>query len=124
MHYPERLREGEDVQDDVTAVDGKPAQHMNQSVFSMIAAAGSRVDFHARFDEESSDSEGDQGNSEPRPSTEPRDATRDAEGVLDDVPGKSSVAPQAKKHNKVLGKKGSPTFPKLNLKTIKERNYM
>lgn len=56
---PERLGHGDDDQEDVTApVLGSRAspQYMNQSIFSMIAAAGSRTDFHARFDE-SSDSE-------------------------------------------------------------------
>lgn len=60
-HIPERLRHGDDEQEDVTApVAGTrgPPQYMNQSIFSMIAAAGSRTDFHARFDE-SSDSEDD-----------------------------------------------------------------
>ena len=63
---PERLRQGEDEQEDVTAAGhgGRiPPQYMNQSVFSMIAAAGSRTDFHKRFDE-SSDSEDDGGQTE------------------------------------------------------------
>jgi sterol 3beta-glucosyltransferase len=58
-HIPERLRQGDDEQEDVTApAPGSRVapQYMNQSIFSMIAAAGSRTDFHARFDE-SSDSE-------------------------------------------------------------------
>jgi sterol 3beta-glucosyltransferase len=53
---PERLRHGDDDQEDVTApVAGtrRSPQYMNQSIFSMIAAAGSRTDFHARFDESS-----------------------------------------------------------------------
>ena len=57
VQYPERLKVGEDVHEDVTAAKGMPAQQMNQSVFSMIAAAGSKVDFNARFEDESSDSE-------------------------------------------------------------------
>ncbi|KAI1619836.1 sterol 3beta-glucosyltransferase [Exophiala viscosa] len=58
-HMPARLSLGADAQDDVTAPSrgrNAPAQYMNQSIFSMIAAAGSRTDFNARFDE-SSDSE-------------------------------------------------------------------
>ena len=58
-HIPSRLKVGDDAQDDVTApVRGNnvPATYMNQSIFSMIAAAGSRTDFNTRFDE-SSDSE-------------------------------------------------------------------
>ena len=59
VHFPERLRYGEDKNDDVTAANGKTVQYMNQSVFSMIAAAGSKTNFHARFEDESSDSEED-----------------------------------------------------------------
>ncbi|KIW88993.1 uncharacterized protein Z519_10477 [Cladophialophora bantiana CBS 173.52] len=58
-HIPSRLRLGDDAQEDVTAPNrgsNMPAQYMNQSIFSMIAAAGSRTDFNTRFDE-SSDSE-------------------------------------------------------------------
>jgi sterol 3beta-glucosyltransferase len=60
-HIPSRLRLGDDAQDDVTAPSrgrNAPAAYMNQSIFSMIAAAGSRTDFNTRFDE-SSDSEDD-----------------------------------------------------------------
>ena len=58
---PTRLRLGDDAQDDVTAPTRggqNPAQCMNQSIFSMIAAAGSRTDFNTRFDD-SSDSDED-----------------------------------------------------------------
>ena len=56
---PTRFRQSDDTSEDVTAparaaVEG--AQYMNQSIFSMIAAAGSRADFNTRFDD-SSDSE-------------------------------------------------------------------
>lgn len=57
LQYPERLKVGNDEHEDVTAAKGMPAQQMNQSVFSMIAAAGSKVDFNARFEDGSSDSE-------------------------------------------------------------------
>ncbi|KIV96576.1 hypothetical protein, variant [Exophiala mesophila] len=58
---PSRLRGADDDQEDVTAAsrgNKTSAQYMNQSIFSMIAAAGSKTDFNARFDE-SSDSEDD-----------------------------------------------------------------
>lgn len=57
LQYPERLNVGNDEHEDVTTAKGMPAQQMNQSVFSMIAAAGSKVDFNARFEDGSSDSE-------------------------------------------------------------------
>ena len=58
---PTRLRLGDDALDDVTAparTGNNPSQYMNQSIFSMIAAAGSRTDFNTRFDD-SSDSDDD-----------------------------------------------------------------
>lgn len=67
---PARLRFSEDAQDDVTAPtrgSGAPAQYMNQSIFGMIAAAGSRTDFNQRFDE-STDSETDLATKEQRES--------------------------------------------------------
>lgn len=61
---PHRLRWNEDDQEDLTAPPretggrGDRFQYMHQSVFSMIAAAGSKSNFHARFD--TSDSEGEE----------------------------------------------------------------
>ena len=57
---PERFRDGEDAEEDCTALHGANA-YMNQSVFGMIAAAGSTVDFNSRFDGQSSDEEEDVG---------------------------------------------------------------
>lgn len=61
---PDRFKDGEDAQFDFTAPprgmgsrDGN-VHYMQQSLFSMIAAVGSKSDFHARFDE-SSDSDGE-----------------------------------------------------------------
>ena len=63
---PERFKDGADCQDDVTAARGTNAQNMNQSVFSMIAAASSKTDFHARFDDSSeSDEEAEPEASQP-----------------------------------------------------------
>ncbi|CAG8275388.1 unnamed protein product [Penicillium salamii] len=64
---PPRFRDGDDAQIDFTAPpqgigsrDGN-MHYMQQSLFSMIAAVGSKSDFHARF-EESSDSDGEPEN--------------------------------------------------------------
>lgn len=54
IDMPERFRDGDDADDDCTAPHGANT-YMNQSVFGMIAAAGSQVDFNARFDPASSD---------------------------------------------------------------------
>lgn len=64
MDVPDRLKDGDDAQEDVTApkgMKGPAAQYMNQSIFSMITAAGSKADLQSRFDEESSGSEGESG---------------------------------------------------------------
>lgn len=56
MEIPERFKDGDDEDDDCTAPKGQNGL-MNQSVFGMIAAAGSQVDFNARFDGQSSEDE-------------------------------------------------------------------
>lgn len=56
IDMPERFRDGDDADEDCTAPRGASA-YMNQSVFGMIAAAGSQADFNARFDTISSDDE-------------------------------------------------------------------
>ncbi|KAJ6033355.1 hypothetical protein N7444_011126 [Penicillium canescens] len=62
---PERFKDGDDAQFDFTAPprgmgtrDGN-VHYMQQSLFSMIAAVGSKSDFHTRFDE-SSDSDAEE----------------------------------------------------------------
>jgi len=60
MDIPERFRDGDDAEEDCTAPPDSKA-YMNQSVFGMIAAAGSQVDFNARFDAQSSDDEDESG---------------------------------------------------------------
>lgn len=55
-NLPERFSNDEDDQEDVTAPHGKAAC-MNQSIFSMITAAGSRTNFNARFDDDGSSSD-------------------------------------------------------------------
>lgn len=61
---PDRLKDDHDAQIDFTAPPAGSGsregnlQYMQQSIFGMIAAVGSRSDFHARFDE-SSDSDGE-----------------------------------------------------------------
>ncbi|RDL31791.1 Sterol 3-beta-glucosyltransferase [Venustampulla echinocandica] len=68
MEIPERFKDGEDADHDYTSLQGGNA-YMNQSVFGMIAAAGSQVDFNARFDGQSSDEEEDSTEPEPEPSS-------------------------------------------------------
>jgi sterol 3beta-glucosyltransferase len=66
MVIPERFRDGDDADEDCTAVPrGRKA--LNQSVFGMItAASGSQVDFNSRFPVDmSSDEEDEEGSGEP-----------------------------------------------------------
>ena len=116
VQYPDRLKEGDDVNEDVTAPKGQSGQHMNQSVFSMIAAAGSKVDFHARFEGESSDSEDDD-----QASSKPPIVEEHLERRGDDTASRSR---SKKQQEKSVEGRGFRHLPKLNLKTIKEKNYM
>lgn len=118
VQYPERLREGEDAQEDVTAAAGKPAQYMNQSIFSMITAAGSRVDFNARFEEDSSDSEYEQETK--KRDQEPASSTRQH----NDRSAKSADDPQPEDSREISAERRGIRLPKLNLRTIKEKSYM
>ncbi|EEA20717.1 UDP-glucose:sterol glycosyltransferase [Talaromyces marneffei ATCC 18224] len=69
-NVPDRLKNNDDEQEDFTAppknLAGRDISYMHQSVFSLIAAAGSRSDFHSRFDE-SSDSDGEDSEGKKRP---------------------------------------------------------
>ncbi|KAL9125542.1 MAG: hypothetical protein Q9217_005265 [Psora testacea] len=121
----ERLREGEDAQEDVTAANGKPAQYMNQSVFSMIAAAGSKVDFHARFYEESSESEDEQDPSKHSLLTDTFESSTAPLGQHDEVPEETDRRAKSGKDKEKAGeRRGYRTVPKLSLRTIREKNYM
>ena len=67
VDMPERLKYGDDAgEEEITANSEGPTMYMdmNQSIFGLIAAAGSRVDFTDRFQLPSSDEEGGGGDSE------------------------------------------------------------
>ncbi|XXH01041.1 hypothetical protein Hte_007392 [Hypoxylon texense] len=62
MELPDRLKDhGDDVDEDVLPPSQGPQMfmNMNQSIFGLIAAAGSNVDFNDRFEGQSSDEEDD-----------------------------------------------------------------
>jgi len=121
VQYPYQLREGEDAQEDVTAAAGKPAQYMNQSVFSMITAAGSRVDFNARFEDESSDDEYEQGPTNGTTSVEATSASPDLSVETD---GSCALSKRPKNLRLKSAERRGTHLPSLNLGTIKEKNYM
>lgn len=114
VQYPERLKKGEDVHEDVTAMKGKPSQNMNQSVFSMIAAAGSKVDFHARFEDDSSDSEVD----------EPSKAVHDLQGQANSYEISTANQKSGLKYRYLSSQGTLKDLPRLYLRTVKEKNYM
>lgn len=121
LQYPERLkfRAGDNIHEDVTASKGQPPQHLNQSVFSMIAAAGSKVDFHARFEEGSSDSE----EGEDLASGNRDHANRSPQEYTDKQVDILSVARQSgQQYGEFPADKIGRFPPKLSLQTIKEKN--
>ncbi|KAF4628027.1 hypothetical protein G7Y89_g10127 [Cudoniella acicularis] len=84
MDIPAKFQDGEDADEDFAHLHGGNA-YMNQSVFGMIAAAGSQVDFNARFNEESSGEEDE--------STEP--SSQSSELQVDKTrPGKTNDKPE------------------------------
>ncbi|KAL9587665.1 MAG: hypothetical protein Q9212_000119 [Teloschistes hypoglaucus] len=125
MQFPDRLGYGDDAQDDVTAADGRTAHYANQSVFSMIAAAGSRTNFHARFEDDSSDSEGDQclprntvkaaSHTVPGPNPIPHGAEKAHHGGRREEDGRHAGSTQTTHH--------TLTWPKLHIRTSKEKQY-
>ena len=126
VQYPARLREGEDAQDDVTAAKGEPAQHMNQSVFSMIAAAGSKVDFNARFEEdESSDSDDEHRALPVLGDVEEQAIHARAQTPLDP---QDEDKPQRERPTRPQQRSAEhrdlPSLPKIDVRTMKEKTYM
>ncbi len=88
VEIPERFRDGDDADEDCTALHG-PNAYMNQSVFGMIAAAGSQVDFNARFDGQSSDEDDDSG----EPSSQSSD-------LQVDKPRRGKTSPKPEHHRR------------------------
>ena len=132
IQYPERLMDEGDAHEDVTAAKGLPAQYMNQSVFSMITAAGSKVDFNARFEDESSEEDEEE--------EEEKEEDRAAKAHHRVVEHTSDISPlehieqqreepvaqvkPAKEHGKFLEHSVLRSLPKLTSRTKKEKNYM
>lgn len=60
LEMPDSLKDGDDVDEDVTRPKGHKNLTMNQSIFGMIAAAGSQVDCNSRFEGPQDDEGGDE----------------------------------------------------------------
>ena len=126
VQYPARLKEGKDAQEDVTAAKGEPAQHLNQSIFSMIAAAGSKVDFNARFEEEES-SDSDEEVQVPAVIGHAEEKSKNLYTKTDlDQPHEDNLPRgQPERRKGALGDhKNLRSLPKLDLWTIEEKSYM
>jgi len=98
MEIPERFKDGDDADEDCTAVHGGNA-FMNQSVFGMIAAAGSQVDFNARFDAQSSDEEDE---TEPSSQSSELQVDKTRQGKSEKVSSKSEKHKRKFSENKLL----------------------
>ena len=127
IHFPERLREGPDVNDDVTG--GKETQRLNQSVFNMVAAAGSQVDFHARFDDVSSESDDEIPSSLAKDSDGKDDGSaRESRNSMDDKEISRPKAAKAKKHpegkRKNVDRGLLKSLPKLSMRHTREKDPM
>jgi len=135
VNYPHRLRPGPDAHEDVTATNG-PHARMNQSVFSLVAAAGSKTDFHSRFgeDDDSSGSEteheelgvgtdgtpGMGSKSTTSESSRPTAAVSDShldQVQVDETTPKDGAHKQSE--SRLLG-----LLPKLRIRSHREKNYM
>ena len=129
-HIPERFKYGDDVNEDVTASPQGPggAGNLNQSIFNMIAAAGSKTDFHARFDEssDSGEGEGESAVEDATSSARRGEARLAADTQVAEIgeaqPATRSKIKGVKEHKrKVSEHKLLRSFPKLSLKSSRGR---
>lgn len=89
MEIPKRFEDGDDADEDCTAPRGQNGL-INQSVFGMIAAAGSQADFHARFDGQDSSDDED--------GTAELDTARPPEASSDPTTSKASTDERRSRH--------------------------
>lgn len=108
---PGPLQDSDDTEDDGHAevMPTPMSVNMNQSIFGLIAAAGSRVDFHTRFDGNSSDEE---------------DGSKGSPSGPSNLSQTTVLRPDTKKHKKSLSKhrllKSIATLPRLKSKSKQE----
>ena len=112
---PERLRGSDEPSGAADPPQAGPpmAMNMNQSIFGLIAAAGSRVDFNQRFDGgSSSSSEGDDDDDEGDDEAEEEDLTQTTilQPPIRSRTGKPSVDKSKRPGRKIL--KSLPSLPR------------
>ena len=110
LELPERLRGSDDFTESAEPpTQGHPMfMNMNQSIFGLIAAAGSRVDFNGRYDEGSSDEDDD--NNEKSPIANIAQTT-----ILQPIRPKATDKKRRLSANKLL--KSLPSLPKRKSKS-------
>ena len=114
MDIPERFQDGDDADEDCTAPQGS-SPFLNQSVFGMIAAAGSQVDFNARFDGQSSEEEEDDDSlPTPQNSNLPLGKTREEQATENKEKNRRKLS-----ENKLLR-----SIPRLGLKMKSNRSSL
>ncbi|KAH6638541.1 autophagy-related protein 26 [Truncatella angustata] len=125
MELPDRLKEtGDEADEDVVPQQGgQMFMNMNQSIFGLIAAAGSTVDFNDRFEEQSSDEDDTDHQKHPLGRTrgkemekakEPQDVSKSQ------TLKKSSSDKTEKKHRRRISAQllqSLPTLPRLSSKS-------
>ncbi|KAF4981980.1 hypothetical protein FZEAL_2326 [Fusarium zealandicum] len=111
--FPEPLRDSDESADEEDApAQGPPMfMNMNQSIFGLIAAAGSRVDFNDRFDGMSSDEE--EGQESKEQDVPPEDISQTS--VLKPAGKDKSSRRRRISEHKLL--RSLPTLPKLRTKS-------
>lgn len=104
MDIPQRFEDGDDADEDCTAPKGQNMM-INQSVFGMIAAAGSQVDFHSRFEGQDSDDE-DEDTTGPadivKPAEEPYSESSAGKGSADEHSSRLKFHRRKLSDNKLL----------------------
>jgi sterol 3beta-glucosyltransferase len=122
LDIPEKFKDGDDANEDVTAPPpGNGGPYMNQSVFSMITAAGSTADFHSRFDDGGESSESEDGEKDAHSEVN-KAAHQGAAKVVAEANKEDLGRSDSKKHRRKLSDtRMFRALPKLSLKTPKER---
>ncbi|CAK7237927.1 Sterol 3-beta-glucosyltransferase [Sporothrix eucalyptigena] len=103
MDFPDRLKQNDGGDEEVirpTASNNSTLMNMNQSIFGMIAAASSRVNFNDRFEAHTSDSEDDEEDGDD-------DDERFGGDGATTSPGMTSTAVLPATSSRKHGKKGS-----------------
>lgn len=109
---PERFRDGADANEDFLAPKPESAHYLNRSVFSMIAAVGSKTDFHSHLDDDLSDSS-DERDVDPTSSQEDVDEPPKDTGPGRRLPADFSGWPERDR----MVQEMSRSLPRLKLRT-------